>query len=163
MSDRRHLPLGLLLSSLVLAFVLMALSVPEWLRIIRPNIVAVLLIFWLIRLPDALGIGFAWILGFIFDGVSGGYLGQHALSFSCIAYIVLALHKRIHMLVAVQQIVLVFFLLTLDQLIASWVVNVLHGQNYNFYFLVNALLGALCWPLMSAWLNRYQRRLIYAH
>lgn len=163
MSDRRRLPVGLLLFTLLLAIMLMTLSVPEWLRVVRPDMVAVLLIFWLIRLPESLGIGFAWTLGFVFDGISGSYLGQHALSFSFIAYIVLVLHQRIYMLDVLQQVVLVFFLLVLDQLVAGWVAMMVRGDDYSFYLLINALLGALCWPVMSAWLNRYQRKLIYAH
>jgi rod shape-determining protein MreD len=162
-NNRRHLPLGLLLATFAGAVMLMTLSVPEWIRFVRPDIVAVVLIFWLTRLPENLGIGFAWAVGFIYDGIGGSFLGQHALSFSFISYIVLVLHQRIHMLGALQQSLLVLFLLILDQMIASWVAMVALGNDYNFYFLLNALFGALCWPAVSVWLNRFQRKFVYAH
>lgn len=162
-NHRRELPIGFLLSTFIGALFLMLLSVPELIRFLRPNIVALLLIFWLIRIPESLGIGFAWAAGFIYDGMTGGFLGQHALAFSLIAYIVLVLHQRIRMFGLLQQTFLVLFLLLLDQIIDCWVAIVVYGNQGNFYFLVNALLGALCWPVISAWLNSYQRLFIYAH
>lgn len=158
---RRELPIALLLSTFVGALMLMILSVPEWVRFFRPNIVLLLLIFWLVRIPESLGVGFSWMVGFIYDGVVGGFLGQHSLSFSFIAYIVLVLHQRIRMSGALPQTLLVLFLLMLDQMIDSWVAMVALGDNYSFYFLVNIFIGALCWPIMSAWLNRYQRLFAY--
>lgn len=160
---RRELPIALLLATFVGALMLMMLSVPEVVRFIRPDFVALMLIFWLVRIPENLGIGFAWAVGFIYDGFVGGFLGQHALSFSFIAYIVLVLHQRIRMFGALQQTLLVLFLLLLDQMIDSWVAMVVLGNDYNFYFVLNALLGALCWPAVSAWLNRYQRMFAYAN
>ncbi len=159
-SRRRSLPLPLLLGSFVGALVLMTLSMPEFIRFIRPNIVALLLIFWLIRIPEHLGIGFAWTVGFIYDGITGSFLGQHALSFSFIAYVVLLLHQRIRMFAVPQQALLVLFLLMFDQMIDSWIAMVVRGNDYHFYFSINALFGALCWPVMSAWLNRYQRQFV---
>jgi rod shape-determining protein MreD len=162
-SYRRELPLGLLASSMVAALVLMLLSVPEWIRFLRPDFVALLLIFWLIRTPEHFGMGFAWTVGFVYDATTGSFLGQHALSFSLIAYIVLVLHQRIFMFGVLQQTCLVLFLLILDQLIDCWVAMVIYGNNGNFYFLINAMLGALCWPAVSAWLNSYQRSFSYGY
>jgi len=141
----------------MVALILMMLSVPEFVRLLRPNILVLLLIFWLIRIPENLGIGFAWTVGVIYDGFTGGFIGQHALSFSFIAYIVLVLHQRIRIFGALQQTLLVFLLLIFDQMIDSWVAMAIRGNDYHFYFLINAVMGAFCWPVLSTWLNRYQR------
>lgn len=159
-NGRRTLPAPLLFGTFLCAYLAMILSVPEFLRFLRPNLVVLLVIFWLIRIPENLGVGFAWIAGFFYDGITGGFLGQHALSFSFIAYIVLVLHQRIRLFAGVQQALLVFLLLVLEQMIDGWIDMIVRGDDYHFYFLINAILGALCWPVLSAWLNRYQRLFI---
>lgn len=157
-SYRRSLPLLMLATTFALAFLAMAFPLVEWLRVLRPNIVALFLIYWLMRIPENIGVGFAWFVGLLFDGVSGGLLGQHALSFSFIAYLVLLLHQRVRMFGVAQQAVLVSLFLLFDQFIGNWVVAVFRGDGFTFMPILSAITGAMCWPPMSAWLNHYQRR-----
>jgi rod shape-determining protein MreD len=146
----------LLLATFAAAFLFILLPISESIRPWRPDAVALLLVFWLVR-TERLGIGFAWGTGLLYDGITGCYLGQHALAFSLIAYVVLIMRQSIRVFGALQQTALVFLLLLLDQMADSWFATVIYGDDTHFYFVINAALGALCWPVMIRLLDRYQR------
>lgn len=156
---RRSQPLVLVLVSFTLAFILLMFPVPSALRWAKPDFVLLVMIYWLMRTPESFGIVSAWVLGLILDGISGNLLGQHALSFSCIAYFLLLLRQHVRMLDPLRQALLVFLLLVLDAIVADWINMVARGGDYHFLLLMSAVTGALLWPLLSAWLNRYQRLL----
>ena len=116
---------------------------------------ALILIYWLLRSPEQLGVRFAWMLGLMLDGVEGAFLGQHALAFSLIAYVVLTRYQQLRMFSLVQQALFVFALLCLDQMIANWVYIMVRGGDGSLLSLTGALLAALIWPTMTLVLNRY--------
>jgi rod shape-determining protein MreD len=155
--NSRHLQVALMMASFFLAYVLsvMPLSM-EW-RWFRPNFVALVMVFWLLKSPFHIGLAGAWFLGLMLDAVEGGYLGQHALSFTIIAYVVMVLYQRIRVFAAGQQAFLVFVLLGLDQIIMSWVYMVFRaGEFIDASILSSALTGALLWPLLVWVMYRFQ-------
>lgn len=154
---RRSRPLMTVLATFTIAFLLLMLPVPPMLRWIKPDFVLLVLIFWLMRTPESFGIGSAWMLGMMLDGVSGNLLGQHALSFSCIAYFLLMFRQHVRMLDPLRQALLVFLLLGFDAMVADWVNMVMRGGGYHFQLLAGAVTGALLWPLLYSGINRYQR------
>ncbi len=151
--------LVLILISLLLAFMLAVSPLPDQWRWLRPNFVALVLIYWVLREPEVVGITLAWLVGLILDGVTGVYLGQHALSFAIIAYVVIVLHKRLRMFSVAQQAMLVFILLGLDQMINGWIDLVLRGGREELLLLMSAVIGGALWPVVVALINRFHGRL----
>ena len=60
-----------------------------------PDLTATVLAFWCIHQPRRVGIGIAWTLGLLIDVGDGALLGQHALGYSVLAFLALAVHRRI--------------------------------------------------------------------
>lgn len=144
--------------SLLIAVLLSVVQVPEWARWARPEWVALVLIYWVIALPQRVGIGVAWVTGLLLDLVEGVTLGQNALALSVVAYVGLALYQRMRMYAAWQQAGIVFILVGLNQLICHWVQTVtLARVAPNLMFLLSALVSALLWPSILV-LLRYCRR-----
>jgi len=146
-----------IIGTFTLAFILAVMPVTGTWHALRPNLVVMVLIFWLLNNPRAIDIGSACLIGLLFDALCGGVLGQEALSFTIVAYLVLLLHHRIQLFGTVLQTVLIFGLLELDQLIAIWVHVIMRGGSVVVYGVLNALTGALCWPLLQTAMNRYRR------
>lgn len=148
--------LAVVIGSITFGYVLLMLPASDTLRWMRPNFLLLIVVFWLLN-SNSVGIGVAWLLGLVLDGISGGLLGAHALSFALVAYIVLVMHHRIRVFGLLKQLFLVFFLLSIDQLVADWVHRVIEGgQHQHYYWLSGVLLGTLAWPWLNAWLGRYQ-------
>ncbi len=96
-----------IIASLILAFMLTAMPLPEWAVNWRPAWVAMFLIYWCMALPDRVGIGIGWLLGLLLDVQQGTVLGQNALGLAVIAYVTLRSHQRIRVFPLVQQAILV--------------------------------------------------------
>jgi len=147
MNSRRRSSYIVVCISITLAFVLAVVPVPEWLRLLRPNILLLAMIYWLNRFPEGIGVGGAFILGLIYDAVIGSPLGLHALSFSLVSAVLLLLYSRWQMWIAPQQMACVFALLMLDQFVSVWMQDIVRRTELSWWVWVGALSGALCWPL----------------
>ncbi|MEY3661077.1 MAG: hypothetical protein RLZZ169_1903, partial [Pseudomonadota bacterium] len=64
--------------SLVFAGVLAVLPLPGWLELWRPDWVALVLVYWVIALPQRVGLLTAWLVGFLVDVLKGTLLGLNA-------------------------------------------------------------------------------------
>jgi rod shape-determining protein MreD len=131
--------------SFTLAFTLMVMPLPELLRLIRPNLVILVMVYWLLRLPESIGIGGAFFLGFIYDGIIGSPLGLHALSFSLISAVLLLAYSRWRMFTSLQQALWLVLLLVLHQLLVNLGYSVIRRTELQGWMWVSALLGGLCW------------------
>lgn len=140
------------------ALALTVLPLPGWLAAIRPEWVALVLIYWCMALPTRVGVGYAWIVGLLLDVLRAGLLGQHALSFAIVAYITLQLYQRIRVFPLWQQAVSVFVLVLLHLLLQLWIKGISGNPPPALPFLLPALSSMLLWPLMFLGLRRLRRR-----
>ena len=72
----------------LLALLLSIAPLPVWLMEVSPQWVWVVLIFWLTYAPQKIGPGIAWCIGLYMDLLLGTVLGEHALLFVLVAYII---------------------------------------------------------------------------
>jgi|TARA_B110000908_G_scaffold142724_1_gene171103 rod shape-determining protein MreD len=144
-------------STLLAAVMLSILPMPLWAQWGRPAIVAMVLIYWVIALPEHVGIGVAWTVGLLQDIVAGTPLGQNALALSVVAYLALILYQRLRMFTPVQQAVVVFVLIGLNQLLCHWIQTLTGTVSPNLLFLLPALISALLWPVLSVFLRLLRR------
>ncbi len=143
--------------TLLVALWLSVLPLPDWALWWRPAWVAMVVLYWVLALPQRFGVGMAWLSGLLLDIVSGAQLGQNALALAILAYIVLLLYQRLRMFTRSQQAGLVFVLVGLNQLLGHWVQSLSGTVASNLYFLLPALVSALLWPWLFELLRRLRR------
>ena len=139
------------------AFCLTVLPMPLELRWVRPELVTLVLIYWVIALPHRVGIVASFLVGLLLDVAEGTTLGQNALSLSVVAYLSLLLYQRLRQFNMVQQVAVVFVMVGINQLVSQWVQNLTGIGAVSPRFLVPALLSALVWPAVMS-LLRFLRR-----
>jgi rod shape-determining protein MreD len=123
-----------------------------------PDFVALVLVFWCIRQPRLVGLGVAWALGLITDAGNGVLLGQHALSYSIIAFLAIWLSRRVLWFGAGLQALHVCLILLVAQGVAL-LVRLAAGNDFpGWPIVVGPLAGAMLWPLVSWLLLLPQRR-----
>ena len=115
------------------------------------------LIYWVIALPQHVGIGWAWLVGLVQDIIAGTPLGQNALALAVLAYLSLILYQRLRMFTPVQQALVIFVLIGLNQLICHWVQTITGTVSPNLLFLLPAVISALLWPILSVFLRLVRR------
>ena len=143
--------------AMVLAIVPLSDAVPVELGYLRPQWVVLVLIYWVIALPQRVGIGVAWVVGLIVDVLLGSLLGQHAIAFIIVAYIASSLYQRLRMFSLWQQSMIVFAIIGLNQLINFWIESIVGFGDWNVWYLLASVVSALLWPSVFL-LLRYLRR-----
>ena len=128
-----------------------------WAAWLRPDFVALVVLYWVIEQPRRVGFLAAFTLGLLMDVSEGALLGQHALSYTMLAYAGIALNRRVRMFSLTSQVVHVIPLLLVNDLVVLGV-RMLAGAEYPGYryFLGSFVAGAL-WPLVSVLLKLPQR------
>ncbi|MDO7554768.1 MAG: rod shape-determining protein MreD, partial [Oceanospirillaceae bacterium] len=89
--------------TLLLAFMLSALPMIEWLQWGWPKWVLVVFIYWVIALPHKFGMGWAFILGLLMDLLQGSHLGVNALAMVVVTFFATLIYRRFRMYRAWQQ------------------------------------------------------------
>ena len=153
----RRSGMGVIIISFIVALLLSALPLPESLQAWRPEWVLLVLLYWVVALPDRIGIGAAWILGIVLDVLEGSLLGLNALALTVVAYCSLLLYQRIRMFSWFQQALFVFVLVAVNQIISHWIKGILGASVQTLIFLIPALISALLWPWVFVVLRGVRR------
>ena len=148
----------LIVTSFLVAYVLAVLPMPQWLMWVRPEWVALILIYWAIALPHRVGILSALALGIMLDTLEGAVLGQNAFSLLVVALLCQTLYQRLRVFSVLQQAGTVFVVIGINQLVCQWVQNLEGVGGPSLLFLLPAVSSALLWPVVLHVLRRLRRQ-----
>ena len=156
----RNKPSGgwVIVASLLVAFVLTTIPLPDWIVNWRPVWVAMVLIYWCMALPQRVGIAISWCLGLLLDVQQGAVLGQNAIGLAIIAYITIKSYQRIRVFPLFQQAILVCFYILLFQFIALWIKGVMGLSPKDWTFWMPAITSAIFWPWIFIILRDIRRK-----
>jgi rod shape-determining protein MreD len=151
-SDEILLPVKPLYIALTLlgALLLNLLPLTGWILILRPDFVALALLYWGIHQPRKVGFLPAWLLGLAMDVADGSLFGQHALAYSAMMFAAMALHRRVSMFGLRQQMLHVVAILLAMQVIVLVVRKAAGGELPGWWYFIPSASGALLWPLVHA-------------
>lgn len=162
MSETRRNGTRVILATLVMALFLTILPMPEWAQELRPQWVAMTLVYWALALPARVGVLWAWSAGLVLDVTTGTVLGQHALSLSVAVYLAVELHARIRIFPYLQQAVSVWVLLLVERLLALWVIGATGQPTPTLWYWMPTVVGMLLWPWLFVLLRDLRRRFAVA-
>ncbi|BBI98449.1 rod shape-determining protein MreD [Ferrigenium kumadai] len=118
-----------------------------WLMM-RPDFVAVVLLYWCTHNPLRLGVGLSWAVGILADVADASLFGQHALAYTLLAFGGVVLHRRLQMFDLRQQTTQVFIILVLTYAVYALVHWQVNGYVVWPYFL-GCLTSTLLWAPLS--------------
>lgn len=160
MSLAHHRGGWLITLTFVLALALSIIPLPVILELLRPEWMALVLIYWCMAVPSRVGVTIGWLVGLLQDVSRDALLGQYALAFAVVAFLTLHLHQRLRIFPIWQQAVSVGVLIMLECLVVLWIKG-LTGQSPGFWkMMLPAFTSVLFWPLIYL-LLRYVRRTYY--
>jgi rod shape-determining protein MreD len=157
MSKRRSGGIMIVIGTLIVGFILSQMPLPSMLVWWRPEWVAMIVIYWVMALPNRFGIGMAWVSGLALDILKGSLLGMNALSLTTIAFLTLILHRRLRMYPLWQQALMVLVLVGINQLIFHWIQSLTGSTGDTLIFLLPAVVSAILWPWVFVVLRGIRR------
>jgi rod shape-determining protein MreD len=123
-----------------------------------PDLLAVTIVFWNVHQPRRVSVGVAFAFGLLMDVHHGALLGQHALSYTLLSFLAIAIHRRLLWFTVPQQALQVLPLFMLAHLVAFIVRMSAGGIFPGWSFLIAPFIEALLWPVATALLQAPQRR-----
>jgi len=144
--NQRSRPVLLLTSCLSVGYLVAVYPLPDGYAFLRPELLCLLVIYWVMNSPQHLGMVFAWGVGLLQDILELGVWGAHALALTVIAYICLMSYQRIRSYSVWHQTLWVIVLVGLHQLIVNWVDRIAGYHSPPQELIVPAVVSALCWP-----------------
>jgi rod shape-determining protein MreD len=143
--------------SLVLTLALGVLPLPDSIEPLRPDLVAVVLLYWSLMAPRRFSLFTAFWMGLAIDTLSGALLGQNALALLVIVYLADRFHLRLRVFPVSQLAITVFVLLCLYEFILFWVDGIV-GRNVPLVERwVPPFTGTLVWLALVYVFDRGQR------
>jgi rod shape-determining protein MreD len=157
-ADQLLLPLNplFLWFSLIGAFLLNMLPLGRvpWM----PDFLAIALVFWATHQPLRVGVGAAFVFGLMMDVHQGALLGQHALAYTLLGFLAVALHRRLLWFPVPSQ-ALQLLPLFAGMHAVSLLVRLLAGGMFPGWSIALApLFEVLLWPVAHWLLLAPQRR-----
>ncbi len=124
---------------------------------LRPDFLALVLLYWCIQEPRYVSVGVAWWVGLVMDVADATLFGQHALAYAVLAYAAEYFRRRVLRFPVWQQAVQVAVLLALTAALVLLVRFVGGAPLPRWSYMLPPLVGALLWPPLSVVLQWPQR------
>ncbi|WP_047540013.1 rod shape-determining protein MreD [Methylotenera versatilis] len=116
--------------------------------IFRPDFMLIVTLYWVLRAPHLCNIGTAWFVGILVDLATGSLLGQHALSFTLVAFMGLSFQRRLVLFNPLQLAGYVFALLVIERLVMLLLKLFEGNDNPGLHYFWPVISGLLLWQLM---------------
>ena len=153
----RRLPVML---TFIIGLILTIMPLPDSVQAFRPDWLAMLVIFWAMRLPRTWSVGTAWIVGIILDVSHGTLLGQHALALCVVAFITVRLHLLMRVFPMPQLTITVLPILATYQFLLFWINGVAGVDAPSIAYWGPVISGTVLWPFVMTFLSgmSYRKR-----
>lgn len=143
--------------TMLIAFLVNLLPVTGYALMLKPDFLALVILYWCIQEPRYMGVGIAWFAGLFMDVADATLFGQHALAYALLAYAAEYFRRRVLRFPLWHQAAQVAVLL-LGCAALVLLVRVVGGAPLpRWTYFVSSLVGALVWPLLSVLLQQPQR------
>ena len=143
--------------SLVLTLALVAVPLPDSVAPLRPDWVAVVLLYWSLMAPRHFSLLTAFWMGIALDTLSGALLGQNALALLVVVYLAEKFYLRLRVFPLSQLAITVFLLLGLYEFILFWIDGMAGRSVPLDERWVPPLTGTLVWVVLYMLFDRRER------
>ena len=148
----------LILASLVCGMVLAAVHLPQtwpqWLGWLRPEWVSLVVFFWVMELPNRLGLISAWLIGAGVDVLYADPLGLNGAVLAGITYVAWRFYERLRMYSVFQHCGVLFVLIFASDGVRMVVRDLAWDRGWNWAIAIPALSTTLVWPIVYVVLQR---------
>lgn len=133
----------------LLASILTLVSLPEWMFHFRPDWLILLVIFWVVQLPERVSLGYACFHGILLDLLLVKPLGLNAISFVLFAFAASFWSSQIKVMSLWQQSLFVSVLILAFKLLVG--ITSLMSADFVFtqYYWFSLVGNIIFWPVIS--------------
>lgn len=142
----------------VVALILSGVPVPYAIDIIRPELL-LLLTLWIVLYSDSHSVlTVAWFAGLMMDAFHGSILGENALAFVLVSFLVRQYYQRIRVFPPLHQNLVILLILIVNELIVFWIDGLTGRPLTSWTRWLETLSTALLWQPACRYIPLWIRR-----
>ncbi|NRF69183.1 rod shape-determining protein MreD [Aquincola sp. S2] len=142
--------------SLLLALALEMLPIGR--HAASPDLLALVLVFWIVHQPQRVGVGLGFIFGLLMDVHEGAVLGQHALAYTLLAFFAVSIHRRLLWFSVPSQALQILPLFAAAHGVSLATRLIVGGMFPGWSVMLAPVFESLLWPVVGWLLLAPQRR-----
>jgi rod shape-determining protein MreD len=123
----------------------------------RPDWLLLILVYWLLALPERIGVFVSWLCGLLLDILQGVVLGQNAFALAVIAYVILGSYQRLRMFSLPKQAAFIALLELFHILVDQWAQNLNGVSHTQWWVFLPTLTTGLLWLFVRPTVAWFQR------
>lgn len=150
---------SMVFSTIVVGMLVAILPISPSYQVLRPELLCLIVIYWVLSVPMHLGVTFAFLVGLMQSFFEFSVWGAHALGLAVVAYICLSAYQRMVSYSVWHQTVWVGVLVGAHQVLVNWVQGFGGHQLDLGPLVLSVVVSALMWPPMQFVLRRIRQRL----
>lgn len=143
--------------SILIAYVISIIPLPEPLVWCRPQFLVMVMVFWVMKSNVSGLLWIAWFSGLGLDLLTGSLLGQHALSLSLLIYTCIKLRPYLHLYRRWQHGLLMLLLSLFYVSVQVWVLGHFQQNFVSALFWFSSLLTSIIWLFIYPYLPTLQK------
>lgn len=147
----------ILLFTFIIAALLNMLPLPYQFKWLMPNWLVLVLIYWIIFVPELIGLMFTFFLGMIIDLLLGNLLGLTSLCLMPVAFFADRMCHRFRTFDVSQQFLVVIVLVSMNHLIRLWLQLYINCPTNNINYWLVIPISIIAWPLVCGSLHLFRK------
>ncbi|OOF71277.1 rod shape-determining protein MreD [Rodentibacter caecimuris] len=124
----------------------------------KPSWLVLVLLYWVLAIPNKVSIGWAFILGLVWDLVLGSILGIHSLVLAIAFYFIAKNYLILRNLSLWFQSVLVVFFIFSIRLMIFLIEFLINNAYFNWQEIWGALASGILWPWVFLFMRKIRRK-----
>lgn len=148
----------MLFCTFIIALVVEIMPWPPEFQSYRPAWLVMVLMYWVMAIPNKINIGIAFLVGIMWDLILGSTLGIHALVLSIFAYLIAVNSLILRNLSLWQQSLLVVLFVFIIRLSIFLIELFLYTAVFNPQEFFGALISGMLWPWIFLLLRGLRRK-----
>lgn len=134
------------------------LPLPQVINYFKPDWVALVLIYWVMAMPNRIGVLVGWCVGLLVDVLYGNLFGIHAMTFAIIAYLIQLTFHRLRLFPRWKQSINIAVVIGVQMLVGLILRSFIQplSVDYTYWF---PLIGSMIfWPWVFFLLRDARRK-----
>lgn len=149
--------LGILSCTFLGAILLSMIPLPYQLKWLMPNWPILVLIYWIIFVPELIGLFFTFTLGIIIDLLMGNLLGLTSICFMPVAFFADRICYRFRAFNISQQFLVIIVLVSVNHLIRLWLQLYINCPTNNINYWLTIPSSIVAWPFVCGTLHLFRK------
>jgi len=147
----------IIILSFILAMLMSVMPLPEIISLFKPDWVALVLIYWVMALPNRVGVLSGWVLGLFVDVLDGTLFGINALSLAIVAFLIQMIFHRLRLFPRWKQAINVMVVIGIHRMIVMTLSGLVNPVSIDLTYWFPLFGSLFFWPWVFILLRDVRR------